>query len=73
MGVSDIAPCRPYDFLCQVARRAAKGAVYSEWAQENLVQVRRVLIVHSHWVHRDEAVIGTIFPGSCQTGYIYVG
>lgn len=40
MGISDIPPCRPYDFLCQLARRATKGAVYGNWAQENLVQVR---------------------------------
>jgi len=39
MGISDIPGCRPYDFLCQVARRAAKQAVYGEWAQANLVQV----------------------------------
>lgn len=39
MGVSDIPACRRYDFLCQMARRAAKGAVYSEWAQENVIQV----------------------------------
>ncbi|KAF8891720.1 Alpha/Beta hydrolase protein [Infundibulicybe gibba] len=38
MGISDIPLCRPYDFLCQVARRATKGAVYSSWAQTNLVQ-----------------------------------
>jgi palmitoyl-protein thioesterase len=40
MGISDIPPCRPYDFLCQLARRAAKGAVYGNWAQANLIQVR---------------------------------
>jgi palmitoyl-protein thioesterase len=40
MGVSDIPPCRPGDFLCEVARRAVKGGVYSSWAQNNLVQVR---------------------------------
>ncbi|KAG6886265.1 hypothetical protein C0993_006675 [Termitomyces sp. T159_Od127] len=40
MGISDIPLCRPYDFLCQVARRAAKGAVYGKWAQENLVQAQ---------------------------------
>ena len=40
MGISDIPACRPYDLLCQVARRAAKSAVYGKWAQENLVQVR---------------------------------
>ncbi|KAF5386174.1 hypothetical protein D9615_002384 [Tricholomella constricta] len=40
MGISDIPACRPYDFLCQVARRATKGAVYSHWAQENLVQAQ---------------------------------
>lgn len=39
MGISDIPLCRPYDFLCQVARRAARGAVYSSWAQNNLIQV----------------------------------
>jgi len=40
MGVSDIPPCRRYDFLCQMARRAAKSAVYGQWAQENLITVR---------------------------------
>lgn len=38
-GISDIPLCRPFDLLCQVARRAAKGSVYSSWAQENLIQV----------------------------------
>lgn len=40
MGVSDIPACKPWDLLCQLARRATRGGVYSEWAQENLVQVR---------------------------------
>ena len=40
MGVSDLPACHPYDFLCQIARRVAKGAVYGTWAQENVVQVR---------------------------------
>ncbi|KAK1229218.1 ATPase with role in protein import into the ER [Marasmius sp. AFHP31] len=40
MGVSDIGTCRPYDLLCQIARRAAKAGVYTEWAQENLVQAQ---------------------------------
>ncbi|KAF8653587.1 hypothetical protein AX16_003865 [Volvariella volvacea WC 439] len=40
MGISDIPLCRPYDLLCQVARRAAKGAVYSSWAQNNLIQAQ---------------------------------
>ena len=40
MGVSDIPPCRKYDFICQMARSAAKGAVYSNWAQQNIVTVR---------------------------------
>ncbi|PSR79632.1 hypothetical protein PHLCEN_2v6933 [Hermanssonia centrifuga] len=40
MGISDIPACRPFDVLCQLARRAAKGGVYGEWAQENLVQVK---------------------------------
>ena len=39
MGVSDIPPCRRYDLICQVARNAAKSAVYSDWAQENIVTV----------------------------------
>ncbi|KAG6829366.1 hypothetical protein H0H87_011657 [Tephrocybe sp. NHM501043] len=40
MGISDIPICRPYDFLCQVARRATKSAVYGHWAQENLIQAQ---------------------------------
>ncbi|KAK7464284.1 hypothetical protein VKT23_006451 [Stygiomarasmius scandens] len=40
MGISDIPVCRPYDFLCQIARRATKAGVYGNWAQENLVQAQ---------------------------------
>ncbi|KAI0633680.1 alpha/beta-hydrolase [Trametes polyzona] len=40
MGVSDIPLCRPWDLFCQLARRAARGGVYTEWAQENLVQAQ---------------------------------
>ncbi|KIK68818.1 hypothetical protein GYMLUDRAFT_34807 [Collybiopsis luxurians FD-317 M1] len=40
MGISDIPPCRPYDLLCLAARRAVKQAVYSPWAQSNLVQAQ---------------------------------
>ncbi|KAF8626861.1 hypothetical protein AX15_004681 [Amanita polypyramis BW_CC] len=40
MGISDVPLCSTYDFLCQVARRAVKGAVYGHWAQENLVQAQ---------------------------------
>ncbi|KAF5346133.1 hypothetical protein D9758_009935 [Tetrapyrgos nigripes] len=40
MGISDIPPCRPYDLLCQVARRATRAGVYGSWAQENLVQAQ---------------------------------
>jgi len=40
MGVSDIPVCRQFDLLCQAARRATKQAVYSSWAQNNLVQAQ---------------------------------
>ncbi|KAG8213988.1 Alpha/Beta hydrolase protein [Butyriboletus roseoflavus] len=40
MGISDLPLCNPFDLLCQVARRAAKAGVYSEWAQMNLVQAQ---------------------------------
>jgi len=40
MGISDIPICRPLDLLCQAARRATKQAVYSPWAQANLVQAQ---------------------------------
>ncbi|KAJ7287376.1 palmitoyl-protein thioesterase [Mycena rebaudengoi] len=39
-GISDIPVCRPRDFLCQIARRATKSAVYGSWAQANLVQAQ---------------------------------
>ncbi|KAJ6558542.1 palmitoyl-protein thioesterase [Mycena vulgaris] len=39
-GISDIPVCGPRDFLCQIARRATKSAVYGSWAQENLVQAQ---------------------------------
>ncbi|THU86012.1 alpha/beta-hydrolase [Dendrothele bispora CBS 962.96] len=40
MGISDIPICRPYDLLCQLARRATKAGVYGNWAQENLIQAQ---------------------------------
>ncbi|KAI0790670.1 alpha/beta-hydrolase [Abortiporus biennis] len=40
MGVSDFPLCRRWDLVCQFARRAARGNVYTEWAQENLVQAQ---------------------------------
>ncbi|KAI0331191.1 alpha/beta-hydrolase [Cubamyces sp. BRFM 1775] len=40
MGVSDLPACRAWDVLCQLARRAARGGVYTEWAQTNLVQAQ---------------------------------
>ncbi|KAF9484503.1 palmitoyl-protein thioesterase [Pholiota conissans] len=40
MGISDLPGCSRYDFLCQAALRAAKQAVYSDWAQKNLVQAQ---------------------------------
>ncbi|KAF9451306.1 palmitoyl-protein thioesterase [Macrolepiota fuliginosa MF-IS2] len=40
MGISDIPLCKPNDFICQLARRAAKSAVYSSWAQNNLIQAQ---------------------------------
>ena len=40
MGISDIAECKRYDFVCQLARRAAKAAVYGDWAQENIIQAQ---------------------------------
>ncbi|KAF8629203.1 hypothetical protein AX17_005788 [Amanita inopinata Kibby_2008] len=40
MGISDLPLCRQYDFICQVARRTARKAVYGKWAQNNLVQAQ---------------------------------
>ncbi|PCH43918.1 palmitoyl-protein thioesterase [Wolfiporia cocos MD-104 SS10] len=40
MGISDIPGCRPWDLLCQAARRAAQGGVYTQYAQEHLVQAQ---------------------------------
>ncbi|KAH7888637.1 Alpha/Beta hydrolase protein [Phlebopus sp. FC_14] len=40
MGISDLPACGTFDMLCQIARRAAKNGVYSEWAQEHLVQAQ---------------------------------
>jgi len=40
MGISDIPGCSRYDFVCQAARSAAKQAIYSEWAQKNIIQAQ---------------------------------
>lgn len=40
MGVSDLPLCSRWDVFCQLARRAARGGVYTNWAQENLVQAQ---------------------------------
>lgn len=39
MGVADIPSCKPGDFLCAGARAAAKRGVYTEWVQNNIIQV----------------------------------
>ena len=49
MGVSDIPPCRKYDFVCQMARNAVKGAVYSKWAQENIIAVSPFSSSSDNW------------------------
>ena len=68
MGISDIPICGQYDLLCQVARRAAKAAVYGSWAQENLIQVwhiasEKIIGSNSHVVqaqyYRDPALLDT--------------
>ena len=38
MGVSDLPLCSRWDIVCHLARRAARGGVYTDWAQHNLVQ-----------------------------------
>ncbi|KAF8269278.1 alpha/beta-hydrolase [Lactarius quietus] len=40
MGIADIPTCKPFDVLCHVARNAARAGVYTEWAQQNLVQAQ---------------------------------
>ncbi|KAG2146416.1 palmitoyl-protein thioesterase [Suillus bovinus] len=40
MGVSGLPACNAWDLLCQAARRAANMGVYSQWAQENLIQAQ---------------------------------
>ncbi|KAI0743399.1 alpha/beta-hydrolase [Daedaleopsis nitida] len=40
MGISDLPKCSVWDVPCQLARRAARGGVYTEWAQRNLVQAQ---------------------------------
>ncbi|KAH8119193.1 palmitoyl-protein thioesterase [Phellopilus nigrolimitatus] len=40
MGVADLPLCRPTDFMCQAARRAARAGVYSAWAQTNIIQAQ---------------------------------
>ena len=44
MGISDIPGCSRYDFICQAARSAAKQAIYSEWAQNNIIQVSSAIL-----------------------------
>ncbi|KAL5528296.1 hypothetical protein ACEPAF_7432 [Sanghuangporus sanghuang] len=40
MGIADMPLCRPTDLLCNLARRAARAGVYSEYAQNNLIQAQ---------------------------------
>lgn len=54
MGISDIPPCKTYDLPCHLARNALRAGVYREWAQQNLVQVKRMAptpftyLTHTH-------------------------
>jgi palmitoyl-protein thioesterase len=41
MGISSLIPCKPLDFICLVANRAAEKGIYSRFAQNNLIQVRK--------------------------------
>jgi hypothetical protein len=68
MGVSDIAECGRFDFVCQAARRVAKGAVYGQWAQENIVQVRNILLLVYVTAFLKTVVVGAVLPRPIQTG-----
>ncbi|KAI0344713.1 alpha/beta-hydrolase [Trametopsis cervina] len=37
MGIADLPACARFDIMCQLARRATRGGVYSEWVQKNVV------------------------------------
>jgi len=39
MGVSNSPPCKPFDILCRLVLNGLKQGVYSEWAQNNIIQV----------------------------------
>lgn len=39
MGVSDLPVCGTWDLPCRAARSVARGAVYSEWVQDNIIMV----------------------------------
>jgi hypothetical protein len=40
MGIARLIPCRSsFDLLCIIARQTAEKGVYTEWAQNNLIQV----------------------------------
>ncbi|KAH9956956.1 alpha/beta-hydrolase [Lactifluus volemus] len=39
MGISDIT-CKPHDVFCELGRNAARAGMYTEWAQQNLVQAQ---------------------------------
>jgi len=40
MGIADLPLCKPGDFLCQIARNAARSGVYNSWAQQHLIQTQ---------------------------------
>jgi palmitoyl-protein thioesterase len=40
MGVADLPLCKAGDVFCWMARQAARRGVYSNWAQQNLVQAQ---------------------------------
>jgi len=60
MGISDIPGCRKYDVLCEVARTAARRAVYGEWAQSNLIQASGAISYSKPLL---SIMLGTILPG----------
>lgn len=39
MGIASLIPCKPLDFLCIIAKRTAEKGVYTQFAQNNLIQV----------------------------------
>jgi palmitoyl-protein thioesterase len=65
MGIARLIPCRSsFDLVCIIAKQTAQKGVYTEWAQNNLIQVSSAQCSAMPYADHDVARIGFVLSRS---------